>query len=118
MLTSINSKANANANKNNIILMFRSQKAQNKKEIWPHTFIFEDCNSNTKNYQPQTNIYYERETDYAIVKVTEVMTIPSCEDIDTHVKRHISESFYNDLEYLGIARRYVPNFEIDKGINF
>ena len=33
MLTSIDSKANANANKNNIILMFRSQKAQNKKEI-------------------------------------------------------------------------------------
>ena len=116
----ITTNNNTNDNNNNTILMFRSQKMEYKKERWPQTYIFEEWDDIKKQYHSkyhrETTTYYEREKDNAIINVTEVLTVPSHENIDKCVKNHISKSFHNDLEFLGIARRYVPNFEINKGV--
>ena len=98
---------------NRIILMFRSNIANSRSKEFPMIRSYETLDPVTKQYEythvKETPIRYQRKCDNAIIEVTEVSCVPRSTNIMAYVKDYIEKSFHTDLEYLGIALRYVHN---------
>ena len=92
-----------------IILMFKSPTAEESKKKYP--MMKYDPQTRTIEYANR-DIYYERESDGEIVKVTSVISIGSNESVKQRVQKYIQESHFPDLEYIGIARRWLPNCQV------
>ena len=93
----------------NVILMFKSSIAEESRKKYPIT----KYHPNTQTIESANkDIYYERESDGEIVKVTCVISIGPHENVKQRVREYIQKSRFPDLEFIGIARRYVPNYQI------
>ena len=92
-----------------IILMFKSSTAEESKKKYPMMKYDPDTRT---IYYANKDIYYERESDGEIVKVSSVISIPPNDSVKQRVREYIQESRFTDLEFIGIARRYVPNYQI------
>ena len=93
----------------NIILMFKSSIAEESRKKYP--IMKYDPNTRTIEHANK-GIYYERESDGEIVKVSSVISIPPNDSVKQRVQKYIQESHFHDLEFIGIARRWVPNYEM------
>ena len=89
---------------NNVILMFKSSIAEKSKKKYP--MMKYNPRTRTIEYENK-DIYYERESDGEIVKVTSVISIGSNESVKQRAQKYIQASHFPDLEFIGIARRYV-----------
>tara|TARA_A100001015_G_scaffold148290_1_gene164490 strand:- start:689 stop:1006 length:318 start_codon:yes stop_codon:yes gene_type:complete len=93
----------------NVILMFKSSMAEESRE--KYSIMKYDPQTRTIEYANK-DIYYERESDGEIVKVTCVISILPQESVKQRAQKYIQESHFPDLEFIGIARRWVPNYQI------
>lgn len=93
-----------------IILMFKSSTAEESKKKYPMMKYDPDTRT---IYYANRDIYYERESDGEIVKVTSVISIPPNDNVKQRAQKYIQESHFHDLEFIGIARRWVPNWMTD-----
>tara|TARA_A100001015_G_scaffold301502_1_gene388411 strand:- start:568 stop:882 length:315 start_codon:yes stop_codon:yes gene_type:complete len=93
-----------------IILMFKSPTAEESKKKYP--IMKYDPDTRTIQYANR-DVYYERESDGEIVKVSSVISIGSNESVKQRVREYIQKSHFHDLEFIGIARRWVPNSMTD-----
>ena len=94
----------------NLILMFKSSMAEESRKKYP--IMKYDPQTRTIEYANK-DIYYERESDGEIVKVSSVISIGSNESVKQRVREYIQKSHFHDLEFIGIARRWVPNWMTD-----
>ena len=92
-----------------ITLMFKSSIAEESKKKYSRM----KYNSHTRTVEREDkDIYYLRESDDEIVKVTSVISIGPNDSVKQRAQEYIQESRFPDLEFIGIARRYVPNYQI------
>ena len=93
----------------NVILMFKSSIAEESRKKYPMM----EYDPVTRTIQrANKEIYYERESDGEIVKVTCVTSISPNDSVKQRVREYIQKSHFRDLEFIGIARRWVPNYQI------